>query len=170
VTQAIILIIFCIVCYVIYNRQTTQHGKIIHEARTSWHSITVCGKLRYLQWQTMNVLGVFTKKKQFRRFFNVFNIYYCLFNVFYVYAIVDAYRTVVKLIRTATPDTTKLSCPCRVRFGGVNWIPDNSRLSPTKNPPKSEHVNSNCAIHTATPDTTQDRTVLSCLAGGVNWA
>ena len=82
----------------------------------------------------MNVLGVFTKKT-ISTFFNVFNIYYCLFNVFYVYAIVDAYRTVVKLIRTATPNTTKLSCPCRVRFGCVNWIPDNSRLSPTKNPP-----------------------------------
>jgi len=25
-------------------------------------------------------------------------------------------------IHTATPDTTKLSCLCRVRFGGVNWI------------------------------------------------
>ena len=33
----------------------------------------------------------------------------------------------------ATPDTTKLSCLCRVRFGGVNWIPDNSRLSPIEN-------------------------------------
>jgi len=33
-----------------------------------------------------------------------------------------------------TPDTTKLSCLCRVRFGGVNWIPaDNPRLSPTGN-------------------------------------
>jgi len=36
-------------------------------------------------------------------------------------------------IHTATPDTTKLSCVCRVRFGGVNGIPDNSTLSPTKN-------------------------------------
>ena len=33
----------------------------------------------------------------------------------------------------ATPDKTKLSCLCRVRFGGVNWIPDNSRLSPIEN-------------------------------------
>ena len=64
-----------------------------------------------------------------------------------------------KLIHTATPDTTKLSCLCRVRFGGVNGIPDNSRLSPTKNM-KSEHVSSNCPIH-AGHDT--DRTVLSCL-------
>ena len=57
----------------------------------------------------------------------------------------------LKLIHTATPDTTKLSCLCRVRFGGVNWIPDNSRLSPTENL-MFEHVNSNCPIHTATPD------------------
>ena len=42
----------------------------------------------------------------------------------------------------------------------MNWIPDNSRLSPTENL-KSEHVNSNRPIHTATPDTTQ--TGLSCL-------
>ena len=34
----------------------------------------------------------------------------------------------LKLVRSATPDTTKLSCLCRVRFGGVNWIPDNPRL------------------------------------------
>jgi len=57
-------------------------------------------------------------------------------------------------IHTAMSDTTKLSCLCRVRFGGVNWIPDNSRLSLTENL-KSEHVNSNCPIHTTTPDTTQ---------------
>jgi len=37
-------------------------------------------------------------------------------------------RSDLKLIHTATPDTTKLSCLCRVRSGGVNWIPDNSRL------------------------------------------
>ena len=37
------------------------------------------------------------------------------------------------VIHTATPDTTKLSCLCRVLFGGVNWIPDNSRLSPAEN-------------------------------------
>jgi len=57
------------------------------------------------------------------------------------------------------PDTTKLSCLCRVRFGGVNWIPDNSRLSPTENV-KPEHVNSSRSIHIATADTTQ--TGLSC--------
>jgi len=39
----------------------------------------------------------------------------------------------LKLIHTATPDTTKLSCLCRVRIGGVNCTPDNSRLSPTEN-------------------------------------
>jgi len=60
----------------------------------------------------------------------------------------------LKLIHTATPDTTKLSCLCRVRFGGVNWIPDNSRLSPTENL-KSGHAQSNCLIHTGTPDTTR---------------
>ena len=60
----------------------------------------------------------------------------------------------IKLIHTATLDTTKLSRLCRVRFGGVNWIPDNPRLSPTENL-KSEHVDSNCPIHTATPDTTE---------------
>jgi len=30
--------------------------------------------------------------------------------------------TVLKLIHTATPDKTKLSCLCRFRFGAVNWI------------------------------------------------
>ena len=35
----------------------------------------------------------------------------------------------LKLIYSATPVTAKLSCLCRARFGGVNWIPDNSRLS-----------------------------------------
>ena len=63
-------------------------------------------------------------------------------------------RSDLKLIHTATSDTTKLSCLCRVRSGGVNWIPDNSRLSPTENL-QSEHVKDNCPIHTGTPDTTQ---------------
>jgi len=67
-------------------------------------------------------------------------------------------------------DPTKQSCLCRVCLGGVNWILDNSRLSPTENM-KSEHVNSNCPFHTGTPDTTvavigrrkgRDKTVLSC--------
>jgi len=62
--------------------------------------------------------------------------------------------TPLKPFRTATPDTTKLSRLCRVRFGVVNWIPDNSRLSQTENL-KSEHVNSNRPIHTAKPDTTR---------------
>ena len=60
----------------------------------------------------------------------------------------------LKLIHIATPDTTKLSRLCCIRFGGVNWIPDNSRLSPTENL-KPEHVQSNRPIHIATPDTTQ---------------
>ena len=54
---------------------------------------------------------------------------------------------------------TKLSSLRRVRFGGVNWIPDNSRLSSTENL-KSEHVQSNRPIHASTPDTT--KTGLSC--------
>jgi len=64
-----------------------------------------------------------------------------------------------RLVHTAT---TGLSCRCRVRLGGVNWIPtDNSRLSPTENNLKSERVESNRPTHTR-HDT--DRTVLSCLA------
>ena len=49
---------------------------------------------------------------------------------------------------------------------GVNWIPDNSRLSVAEDS-KAEHVQSHRPIHTR-HDT--DRTVLSCLAGSVNWA
>jgi len=64
---------------------------------------------------------------------------------------------------TATPDTTKLSCLRRARFGGVNWIPDNSILSPTENL-KSEHVQSDRPIHTDIPDTIQDRLVVSGVA------
>ena len=75
----------------------------------------------------------------------------------------------LKLIHTATPDTTKLSCLCRVRFDDVNRIPDNSRLSPTDNS-KSERVNSNCPIHTATPDTTQTGLFCRAWCGGVNGA
>ena len=54
----------------------------------------------------------------------------------------ETQNTILKLIHTATPDTTKLSCLCLVRLGAVNWIADNSRLSPTENL-MSEHVNSN---------------------------
>ena len=73
---------------------------------------------------------------------------------------------VLKLIHTATPDTTKRSRLCRVCFGGVNWIPDNSKLSPTENL-KSEHVQSNRPIHAGTPDTTQ--TGLSCRVWWAVW-
>ena len=52
--------------------------------------------------------------------------------------------------------------------GGVNWVPDNSRLSPTENV-KSENVNSNCPIHAATPDTTQTGLFFVSGAGDVNW-
>ena len=68
----------------------------------------------------------------------------------------------LKLIHTATPDATKPSCPCRIRFGDVNWIPDNSRLSPTENS-KSEHAQSNRPIHTGAHQTRYrpDRLVVS---------
>ena len=72
----------------------------------------------------------------------------------------------LKLIHTATPNTTKLSCLCRVRFGGVNWIPDKWRLSPTKNL-KSEHVQSYGSIYIGTLDTTQ--TGPSCRVWRVMW-
>jgi len=73
----------------------------------------------------------------------------------------------VKLIHTATPDTTKLSGLCRVRFGGVNWLPDNLGLPPTENS-KSEHVQSNRPIHTGTPDTTQTGPSCRVWCDGVN--
>jgi len=66
----------------------------------------------------------------------------------------------IRCIRSATPDTTKLSCLCRARFGSANCITDNSRLSSTEKL-KSEHINSYRPIHTATPDTT----VLSYVSG-----
>ena len=65
----------------------------------------------------------------------------------------------LQLVHSSAPRTTKLSCLCRVRFGGVNWILDNSRLSPVECL-KSEHVNRNCPVHTATADST--RTGLFC--------
>ena len=72
----------------------------------------------------------------------------------------------LKLIHTVTPDTTKLSCLGHVRFGGVNWIPDISRLLPTDNL-KSEHVQSSLPLHTGQHTRhDKDRTVLSCL---VRW-
>ena len=59
---------------------------------------------------------------------------------------------------------TRQNCLCLFRFGGVNRIPDNSRLSQTGNL-KSERVQRN--RHTRHD---RDRTVFSCLAGGMNWA
>ena len=70
-------------------------------------------------------------------------------------------------IYTARPDPAKQSCPCRVCLDDVNWILDNSRLSPTENL-KSEHVSSNCPIHTATPDTTQTELFRRVWCGDVN--
>jgi len=61
----------------------------------------------------------------------------------------------------------KLSCLCRVRFRGVNWIPDNSRLSPTENL-KSKHVHSNRPIRIGTSDTTETGPSCRVWCGGVN--
>jgi len=70
------------------------------------------------------------------------------------------------IIHTARHDKTVLSVTlCRVGFGSVNWIHDNSRLSPTEN---LERVNSNCSIHTALPDTTHTRLFCSVWCGDVN--
>jgi len=73
-------------------------------------------------------------------------------------------KKTAELIHTATADTTKLFCLCRVRFVGVNWIPDNSRLSPRENL-KSEHARSNRPIHTGT---TQTGPSCRVWCGGVN--
>ena len=69
------------------------------------------------------------------------------------------------LLSTATSYTTKLSCLCRVRCGGVNCILGNSRLSPTEHL-KRGHVNSNCRIHTATPNTTETELFSRVWCGG----
>jgi len=67
----------------------------------------------------------------------------------------------LKLIHTSLQDTTKLSCLCYVRFGGMNWIPNNSRLSPIELEvwTRSEQ-SSNSRRHTRH---NTDRTILSCL-------
>jgi len=78
---------------------------------------------------------------------------------------VKAYYYDIKAnIHTATPHTTKLSILCRVRFDGVNWIPDISRLSPIENM-KSAHVPSNGPV-TPSHQTRhrQDRLVVSGVA------
>ena len=59
-------------------------------------------------------------------------------------------HTSIKAIFTPPRQTRQNSCLCRVHFGGVIWILDNSRLSPTENV-KSGRVQSNCPIHTGTP-------------------
>ena len=61
----------------------------------------------------------------------------------------------LELVHTATPDTTKLFCLCRVHFGGVDWIPDQLKTVADRKIVKSERVRSNRQIHTGTPDTTQ---------------
>jgi len=67
----------------------------------------------------------------------------------------------LKLIHTALQDTTKLTCLCYVRFGGMNWIPNNSRLSPIELEvwTRSEQ-SSNSRRHTRH---NTDRTILSYL-------
>ena len=67
----------------------------------------------------------------------------------------------LKLIHTALQDTTKLTCLSYVRFGGMNWIPNNSRLSPIELEvwTRSEQ-SSNSRRHTRH---NTDRTILSCL-------
>jgi len=72
----------------------------------------------------------------------------------------------LKLILTATPDMTKLCCLCLVCFVGLNWIPDNSRLSPAENL-KSEHINTLITIVQFTPPC-QTRLFYRVLCGGVN--
>ena len=62
----------------------------------------------------------------------------------------------LQLIHTATPDTTKLSCLCRVRFGGVNWISGNSRLNVWTRSEQSSNSHRHIRHDT-------NRTVLSCL-------
>jgi len=71
-----------------------------------------------------------------------------------------------KLIHIATPDMTKLSCLCRVRFGSACELDshDNSRLSPTENL-KSEHVNSNIVQFTP-PRQTRHRQDCFVVSGG----
>ena len=65
----------------------------------------------------------------------------------------DSYTQFTNLHHHAI-DPTKQFCSCRVSFGSVNWILDNSKAVSDRNL-KSAHVNSNCTIHTATPDTKQ---------------
>ena len=67
------------------------------------------------------------------------------------------------LIHTLHPghDTTKLSCLRRVRFGGVNWIYDNSGLSPTVNL-KSEYLNTLIAIIVQFTLSRQTRHIRDC--------
>jgi len=62
---------------------------------------------------------------------------------------------------------TKLCCLCLVCFVGLNWIPDNSRLSPAENL-KSEHINTLITIVQFTPPC-QTRLFYRVLCGGVNW-
>jgi len=92
---------------------------------------------------------------------------------------------VLKLIRTATPDTTQTGLFCRVWCDGVNWVGPTARqvrsvsglcrnvsggaVRPLDALRHRMHLTGGRvdSIHTAWHDT--DSTVLSCLAGCVNW-
>ena len=80
--------------------------------------------------------------------------------------LVATVRWQLKLVHNVTPDATKLFCLCRVCFGGLNWIPDNTRLSPTE---KSWSINMIRAIFQFTPDTAQTGPTCRVWCGGVNW-
>ena len=57
----------------------------------------------------------------------------------------------LKLIHTATTDTTKLSCLCQLRRCELDF----RQLKTIADILKSEHIQSNRSVHTVTPDTTQ---------------
>jgi len=81
------------------------------------------------------------------------------------------YRIGLWLVHTATPDTTRLSCPCRVRFGGLKWIPATTQDCRRR---KILSLNTfGATVQFTSPHQTrhrQDRLVVSGVHGGMNWA
>ena len=92
-----------------------------------------------------------------------------------------------KLIHTAIPDMTKLSCLCRVRFGSVNWVGPTARQvrsvsglcrsasggavrprSATAGRTPTQNALVRRSIHTATPDKTKQSCLCRVRRGGVN--
>ena len=71
----------------------------------------------------------------------------------------------LKLIHTATTDTSKLSCLCQLRRCELDF----RQLKTIADILKSEHIQSNHSVHTVTPDTTQTRPSCRVWCGGVNW-